>query len=272
MKLDFIHKIKLSFKKDRELYYLFHDILGFYPRDVRLYSQALIHSSAQVKDEAGHLIDNERLEFLGDAVLDSAVADILYKRFQNAREGFLTNTRSKIVQREHLNALGIKLGLDRFVKASPKTHVSHNNYIYGNAIEALIGAIYLDRGYRYVKAFIDRRIIDKDVTEFAREEKNYKSRLIEWVQRRHYTFEFRLDKTDLDSSGSPVFHSSVWINGVEVATAKGYTKKESHQIAARRAMRKIRYDKRMITLLGENAPKSSSSATTLPVPDAVKQP
>lgn len=248
-----LHKIKLSFSKDRELYCLFHKTLGFYPRDIKYYREAMIHSSAQMRDENGKYIDNERLEFLGDAVLDAAVADILFKRFPTKREGFLTNTRSKIVQRDHLNELGIKLGLQSLVKVCLKSGGSHNNYIYGNALEAIIGAIYLDRGYRFAMSFIERTIIDRELLEFARQEKNYKSRLIEWAQRNHYPFEFRLDKTLTDDTDSPVFYSSVWINGVRIADAKGYTKKESHQIAAKKAMRKIRFDKQMLDSITSGA-------------------
>ncbi|MDE6716432.1 MAG: ribonuclease III [Muribaculaceae bacterium] len=266
MYFDLLHRIKLSFSKDRELYCLFYKTLGFYPRNIKYYREAMIHSSAQVRDKNGKYIDNERLEFLGDAVLDAAVADILFKRFPTKREGFLTNTRSKIVQREHLNELGIKLGLPSLVKVCLKSGSSHNNYIYGNALEAIIGAIYLDRGYRFTMSFIEHTVIDRELSEFARQEKNYKSRLIEWAQRNHYPFEFRLDKTLTDDTDSPVFYSSVWINGVRISDAKGYTKKESHQLAAKKAMRKIRFDKAMLDAItrgavAEVAPETNSEQT-----------
>lgn len=268
MSFDLLHKIKLSFSKDRELYCLLYKTLGFYPRNIEYYREAMIHSSAQVRDEKGKYIDNERLEFLGDAILDAAVADLLFKKYPTKREGFLTNTRSKIVQREHLNELGIKLGLQSLVQVCLKTSGSHNNYIYGNALEALIGAIYLDRGYRFVKSFIENTVIDRELAEFARQEKNYKSRLIEWAQRNHYPFEFRLDKTLTDDTDSPVFYSSVWINGVRIADAKGYTKKESHQAAAKKAMRKIRFDKQMLDSITNGAVLESD---TVPDESATQQ-
>ena len=129
-------KIRLLFRKDKE----------FYPRNIDIYQQALLHKSSSVK-EKGHLLNNERLEFLGDAILDAIVADIVYKKFEGKREGFLTNTRSKIVQRETLNRVAVEIGLDKLIKYTTRQS-SHNSYMCGNAFEALIGAIYLDRGYR----------------------------------------------------------------------------------------------------------------------------
>ena len=120
-------------------------MLGFYPKNISIYEQALLHKSSSVKSEQGRLLNNERLEFLGDAILDAVVADIVYKKFEGKREGFLTNTRSKIVQRETLNRLATEIGLDKLIKYSARQS-SHNSYMCGNAFEALVGAIYLDRG------------------------------------------------------------------------------------------------------------------------------
>ena len=133
-----INKIRLLFRKDRESYLCFYRILGFYPRDIRIYEQALLHKSSAVRSEMGRLLNNERLEFLGDAILDAIVGDIVYKRFEGKREGFLTNTRSKIVQRETLNKLAVEIGLDKLIKYSTRSS-SHNSYMYGNAFEAFIG-------------------------------------------------------------------------------------------------------------------------------------
>lgn len=112
-------RIRLLFRKDRESYLRFYKMLGFYPKDISIYEQALLHKSLSVKSEKGRLLNNERLEFLGDAILDAVVADIVYKRFEGKREGFLTNTRSKIVQRETLNRLAIEIGLDKLIKYTP---------------------------------------------------------------------------------------------------------------------------------------------------------
>ena len=144
-----INKIRLLFRKDRESYLCFYRILGLYPRDIRIYEQALLHKSSAVRSEMGRLLNNERLEFLGDAILDAIVGDIVYKRFEGKREGFLTNTRSKIVQRETLNKLAVEIGLDKLIKYSTRSS-SHNSYMYGNAFEAFIGAIYLDQDRKSV--------------------------------------------------------------------------------------------------------------------------
>lgn len=139
-----IDKIRLLFRKDRESYFCFYRILGFFPRNIKVYQQALLHKSTSLRTEKGRPINNERLEFLGDAILDAIVGDIVYRHFEGRREGFLTNTRSKIVQRETLNKLAVEIGLDKLVKYSTRSS-SHNSYMYGNAFEAFIGAIYLDQ-------------------------------------------------------------------------------------------------------------------------------
>ena len=126
-----IDKIRLLFRKDKESYFCFYKILGFYPRNIQLYQQALLHKSTSIRSEKGRPLNNERLEFLGDAILDAIVGDIVYKHFEGRREGFLTNTRSKIVQRETLNKLAVEIGLDKLVKYSTRSS-SHNSYMYGN--------------------------------------------------------------------------------------------------------------------------------------------
>ena len=138
-----ISLIKLLFLKDKELYVFIHRITGYYPKDIKLYQLAMVHRSKPVKLDNGRWANNERLEFLGDAVLDTVVADFLYDTFPGKHEGFLTSTRAKIVQRESLNRIGNSLHLDTHVHAL--THSSsHNSYISGNALEALVGAVYLD--------------------------------------------------------------------------------------------------------------------------------
>lgn len=163
--------------RHKEPYVLYRKLLGFYPTDIHLYEQACLHRSSSICEQ-GRRINNERLEFLGDAILDAIVADILFHKFKTSKEGFLTNTRAKIVKRESLNEIAVKLGLDNFITYSMRTS-SHNNYMFGNAFEALIGAIYLDKGYRYCKKFVETRIIDPyiDLEKISKEEFNFKSRL-----------------------------------------------------------------------------------------------
>ncbi len=191
-----IDKIRLLFRKDRESYLCFYRILGFYPRDIKVYQQALLHKSISVRSEKGRPINNERLEFLGDAILDAIVGDIVYKRFEGKREGFLTNTRSKIVQRETLNKLAVEIGLDKLMKYSTRSS-SHNSYMYGNAFEAFIGAIYLDQGYERCKQFMEQRIINRyiDLDKISRKEVNFKSKLIEWSQKNKMEVSFELSSS-----------------------------------------------------------------------------
>ena len=174
-----IDKIRLLFRKDKESYFCFYKILGFYPRNIQLYQQALLHKSTSIRSEKGRPLNNERLEFLGDAILDAIVGDIVYKHFEGRREGFLTNTRSKIVQRETLNKLAVEIGLDKLVKYSTRSS-SHNSYMYGNAFEAFIGAIYLDQGYERCKRFMEEKIFKNyiDLDKMSRKEVNFKSKLM----------------------------------------------------------------------------------------------
>ena len=188
-----IDKIRLLFHKDRESYLCFYRILGFYPHNIHLYHQALLHKSTSLRSEKGRPINNERLEFLGDAILDAIVGDIVYKHFEGKKEGFLTNTRSKIVQRETLNKLAVEIGLDKLIKYSARSS-SHNSYMYGNAFEAFIGAIYLDQGYERCKRFLEERIIHPyiDLDKLSRKEVNFKSKLIEWSQKNKIEVSFEL--------------------------------------------------------------------------------
>ena len=234
-------RIRLLFRKDKESYFRFYKMLGFYPRNISIYEQALLHKSSSIKSEQGRLLNNERLEFLGDAILDAVVADIVYKKFEGKREGFLTNTRSKIVQRETLNRLAIEMGLDKLIKYSARQS-SHNSYMCGNAFEALVGAIYLDRGYRACKHFMEHRIIGPyiNLEKISRKEVNFKSKLIEWSQKNRVELTFELITQSHDQCFSPTFESEVLIEGIPAGRGIGYSKKESQQRAAHEAMGKIK--------------------------------
>jgi ribonuclease-3 len=214
--------------------------LGFYPHDISLYEQALLHKSTSVKSEKGRPLNNERLEFLGDAILDAIVADLVYKQFTGKREGFLTNTRSKIVQRETLNKLAVEIGLDKLIKYSTRTS-SHNSYMCGNAFEALVGAIYIDRGYNVCKYFMEVKIMKRfiDIEKIARKEVNFKSKLIEWTQKHKVIISFDLIEQFLDKESNPIFQSEILIEGLSAGTGVGYSKKESQQNAAKMALKKI---------------------------------
>ncbi|MDO4163131.1 MAG: ribonuclease III [Bacteroides sp.] len=238
-----IDKIRLLFRKDRESYLCFYAILGFYPHDIRIYRQALLHKSTSLRSEKGRPLNNERLEFLGDAILDAIVGDIVYRHFEGRREGFLTNTRSKIVQRETLNKLAVEIGLDKLVKSSTRTS-SHNSYMYGNAFEAFIGAIYLDQGYERCKQFMEEKIFKSyiDLDKMSRKEVNFKSKLIEWSQKNKMEVSFELIEQFLDKDYNPMFHTEVRIAGLSAGKGTGYSKKESQQNAAQAALKKLKSD------------------------------
>ncbi len=238
-----IDKIRLLFRKDKESYFCFYKILGFYPRNIQLYQQALLHKSTSIRSEKGRPLNNERLEFLGDAILDAILGDIVYKHFEGRREGFLTNTRSKIVQRETLNKLAVEIGLDKLVKYSTRSS-SHNSYMYGNAFEAFIGAIYLDQGYERCKRFMEEKIFKNyiDLDKMSRKEVNFKSKLIEWSQKSKVEVSFELIEQFLDEDYNPMFHTEIRIEGISAGKGTGYSKKESQQNAAQAALKKIKND------------------------------
>ena len=257
-----IDKIRLLFRKDRESYLCFYRILGFYPRNIQLYEQALLHKSTSLRSEKGRPLNNERLEFLGDAILDAIVGDIVYKHFEGKREGFLTNTRSKIVQRETMNKVAVQLGLDQMVVYSTKIN-SHNNHMYGNALEALIGAIYLDQGYDVCYKFIRDVMIEKyiDVDMLVRKEINFKSNLIEWSQKNKISISFDLIESFTDHDGNPVFQSAIKLLGEQIGIGIGYSKKESQQAASKMAVKRLRTDKELQQRISATKKKKTGELT-----------
>lgn len=240
--------ISLPFRKERKVYCALKRILGFYPRHLHYYQQALMHKSMHTRTADGRRVNNERLEFLGDAILGAVVGDIVYRHFKGKREGFLTNTRSKLVQRDTLNRVAVEIGLDKLIQYSISSS-SHNSYMCGNAFEALIGAIYLDRGYNCCMQFINERILHRllDIDKVANKEMNYKSKLIEWCQKKKVRFEFKIvgQHRERSESYSPVFDSQVLLNGIVCGEGSGYSKKESHQAAAKIAYKRIRGNKQL---------------------------
>ena len=256
-----LDKIRLLFRKDKESYLCFYKMLGFYPRNIEIYQQALLHKSSSVKAK-GRLLNNERLEFLGDAILDAVVADIVYKRFEGKREGFLTNTRSKIVQRETLNRIAVQIELDKLIKYTTRQS-SHNSYMCGNAFEALVGAIYLDRGYETCKFFMEERIIKPylNLDKLSRKEVNFKSKLIEWGQKNRFLIEFNLLEQSVDEQQNPVFETQVMVENIPAGQGRGYSKKESQQEAAHETLNKIKNDPQFIdTIFAEKAAREQTAA------------
>jgi len=234
-----LFKFRLFSNARKEPYLLFYKVLGFYPRKIAYYELAMRHRSASVPTADGIMLSNERLEFLGDAVLNSVVTDILYRRFENQREGFLTNTRSKIVKRESLNRIALEIGLDKLMLASKHLNLGeNNNNLYGNALEALFGAIYLDYGYKKCKSFVENSLLKNfiDMDKVAADEVNFKSKLLEWSQKNKFRIDFVLLNEELSSHNNHLFHTQLLINGKALCEATGRSKKESHQHVALKAL------------------------------------
>lgn len=244
---NFIDRIKLSFRKDKELYLSLYEILGFYPHDISYYKMALLHKSIMHRNSKGKPVNNERLEFLGDAVLDAVVGDIVYQHFPGKREGFLTNTRSKLVQRDTLNKLAQEMGINQLILSNGHSS-SHNSYMGGNAFEALVGAIYLDRGYDACMYFMQKRILAQmiNIDKVAYKEVNFKSKLIEWSQKNRVKLDFVMLDQQKDKNGSPIFTYQVVLEGVEGGVGKGYSKKESQQVASKASLEKLRKEPQYI--------------------------
>mgnify|MGYP000583785521 CR=1 FL=1 len=233
--MNFIRKIVNPPKKEDEgLYNELKTLLNFSPKKINYYKKAFTHRSLKLKDKNGNPINYERLEFLGDAMLGSIIASYLYKKVPKGSEGYLTQMRSKIVSRDHLNELGKDLNLIKFVKSNfDKENVGDN--IYGNIFEALIGAIYLDRGYNYCKKFIYENVIIPyvDIAKLEGKITSYKGLIIEWCQKQKKQYNFEIYE---DSGNENVKHFSVKvsIDGVLVAKGRSTSKKKAEEQAAKR--------------------------------------
>ena len=232
--LDFILRpFKRNFGRDKAYYRIVDDMFGFIPHNIELYKLALIHKSASLVLEDGQAVNNERLEFLGDAVIEAVTSDYLFIEYPDRDEGFLTQLRSKIVSRQSLNELAVKIGLDGQVIANGSTSVTQK-HIYGDAFEAMMGAVYLDQGYDFVNRLLINRIYFRllNLDELTESETDFKSRLIEWCQKNRHKIVFRTGNDKEYAANHPVFYSTVLVDGIEVGHGSGDSKKEAEQSAA----------------------------------------
>jgi ribonuclease-3 len=244
---DIIDRVKLPFRKEKELFSSLYEILGFYPHNIEYYKMALMHKSIRRRNDKGKPLNNERLEFLGDAILDAAVGYIVYRHYEGKREGFLTNTRSKLVSRETLGKLATEMHLSNLLLSAGHS-TSHNSYVEGNAFEALVGAIYLDRGYDACLEFFEKRILGKyiDIDKVAFKEVNFKSKLLEWSQKNRVKLEYKLIKQKKDENGSPVFSFVVLLEGIEGERGSGYSKKEAQQLASKDTLQRLKREPQFV--------------------------
>jgi ribonuclease-3 len=219
-------------KELKEIYKAIKNIFGIRPGNIFLYQLACRHRSAAMEVNKGIKISNERMEYLGDAILGSIVAEYLFRRFPFKNEGFLTEMRSKIVNREQLNKLVVKLGMERFIFVGNDQHVTPKN-LYGDAFEALVGAIYLDKGYTVCKKTIINHVITiyYDIEDLISQQMNYKSLLLEWSQYAKNKIEFKVSDVSVKSHLRQ-YEVEVTIDGKPYASAVDFTIKGAEKLAA----------------------------------------
>ena len=229
--LSIISYLRFYFSSDKKLRQSIKNIFGFYPKNVFLYKLALRHKSATIRYKGGVKINNERLEYLGDAVLGLVVADYLFRRFPFKREGFLTDMRSKIVSRSSLNKLSGKLGLKKYMRIGLSEEI-HSRSAGGDAFEAMVGAIYLDVGYKKTKHYLVKYILNVhfDLDQLQKEEISYKSKMIEWAQKTKCSLDFLM--AEEKKKGKTEYNVTVVIDGQSKESARDYTIKGAENLAA----------------------------------------
>jgi ribonuclease-3 len=216
------------------------ELLGFFPKNWKIYDLAFVHRSASVILPDGSIVNNERLEFLGDAVLDAVIADYLFSKYPNNDEGFLSKMRSKIVKRKHLNTLADKIGIEQFI-VSNSINQNGGKYICGNALEALIGAIYIDKSYEISRKFIINKMLESNInlSELEHKETDFKSRMIEWSQKSRTEISFENQEEYPVNEHTPIFISRIIVADKILGQGKGSSKKEAEQNAAEQAFKSI---------------------------------
>ncbi|MDX5421699.1 MAG: ribonuclease III [Hymenobacteraceae bacterium] len=225
------------FNKDKVLVRALAGIIGSTPDNLRLYKLALTHTSFARQTSAGKHETNERLEFLGDAVLGAVVAEHLFKKFPYEDEGFLTEIRSRIVNRESLNHIALKIGLNLLVKVDASGHGMRHKSVNGNALEALVGAVYLDKGYDMTRRFILSKLLKPhvDLHNLVNTTANFKSKLIEWAQSQNLDIRFEIVKRK-QQGNTTEFTSEVYIDDKPIAVGVGLSKKKADQAAAEKGI------------------------------------
>jgi len=228
---------KLYLSPNRKYVKILKNLLGFVPGNLSLYKLAFRHKSVAQNIKKGVKNSNERLEFLGDAVLGSVVAEVLFKLYPFEDEGFLTELRSKIVSRVNLNQLGRKLGFDKLIEFDNRAlNAQRQGSLLGDAFEALIGAVYLDKGYDFTKNFLINHIIKShiDIHQLEKTETNFKSKLIEWCQRHSKDISFDLIG-NLEGENTKLFTVQASVDGEPVGQGKEFSKKNAEKLAAEKA-------------------------------------
>ena len=232
----FSKPIRVYFSPEKKLHESLRNVLGFYPDNINLYKLALRHSSAAQLIKKGVKDSNERLEFLGDSIIGAIIAEYLFKKFPYKDEGFLTKMRSKMVSRSQHNQIAMKLGLNKMIEANNDRFGTKPSSINGDAYEALIGAIYLDKGYKFTQEFLLKRIVNVhiDMDEVETKEIDFKSKFIEWAQKEKKEYKF---ETLAEGSTSPdkLFHLQLLFDNEIVGTAQHFSKRKAEQMVSEQA-------------------------------------
>ncbi len=230
-----LSSLRSFFSRDKKLSTSLQNLLGFKPKNLAVYKLALIHRSAGERLADGTLVSNERLEFLGDAVLSAIVAKYIFQRYPFENEGFLTETRSKVVSRKNLNGLARKLGLPDLVTKNSENNQTGSS-LGGDALEALIGAIFMDRGFPSAEKFVLDRMIDNyiDLDKLLKDDANFKSKIIEWCQKEKKEFTFNIISGTADGH-RPSFTIELLVEGKAIGVGTDRTKKRAEQAASKEA-------------------------------------
>ncbi len=223
--------------EDKNLRSVITSITGKKPITLKLYKLAIKHTSSSEPDKYGRKESYERLEYLGDAFLGAVIAEFLYKKYPYKDEGFLTEIRSRLVNRESLNNLGKKLGLEKIIEVEQKNALRRHKSIYGDIMESLIGAIYLDYGFKDCKYFILHKLIEPnfDIDKIIKENPNYKSQIIEWSQKNSKEVRFETENV-VERGNFKEFEVSLYIEDVFIVKGHGPNKKKAEQAAARKGL------------------------------------
>ncbi|PSK94129.1 ribonuclease III [Taibaiella chishuiensis] len=226
-------------EEDKALQKALKNILGYKPGYLPYYVSAITHRSQSDLVAT----NNERLEYLGDAFIGSIVGEYLFKKYPTRDEGYLTEMRSKIVSRQSLNEIALRMGMQKIVRFNKNDKMLRRSHIFGNALEALVGAVYLDVGFEKTRKFILKRILATyiDMEELETTEYNFKNKLYTWAQRKGKHIEF-ITVSEKIEAGRKIFTVGIEADGQTIMTASGYTKKEAGQLAAQRALEKLEAD------------------------------
>jgi len=237
--------LTVLFSSDKKLAISIRNIFGFYPGNIFLYQLAFRHKSASKEFVNGLKLSNERLEYLGDAVLSSIVADYLFKKFPYKEEGFLTEMRSKIVSRSQLNKLSKKLGFDKLIESEAFCN-THSKSLYGDAYEAFVGALYLDKGYTYAKKIILNRVIEVhfDIEKLETQEINFKSQMIEWSQKEKVAVEFKV-VDEIGNGYGKQYIVEIYVGEETYGNGRDYSIKGAEQQASGKAIERLELENRL---------------------------